>query len=252
MRSLALFILILMFVPGCSLIPKPVEFFQSKVKAVPEKSNSSAEYERQAANYIQNKLQDAVIESFKGSVTNKDLLTPLLQANTVAPGLATSLGPPAKPWTGNPTNLNWKLLSELSDFNKDLNKYREKTEPLVGKKIEGSGIFSIPYVVWVAMVGGLVLILYIVIRAVIQALAISSGTSVPVQIGLKTATGVGNKLVKAGFSQVIHGVESFKDYIKTTEQATFSKEEVLDLVREHQERKQSPEVQNVIKELTRK
>ncbi|MDP3732984.1 MAG: hypothetical protein Q8Q91_00435 [Candidatus Daviesbacteria bacterium] len=242
-------ILFLCLGSGCSLIPKSVEFFQKKVHAVPDKSFKNKETEKQAALYVNDKVNQARDEAIKLGVTNS-VITPLTDAKIVIEPLVGSLGPPASRWLGNSTNLAAKLIKNESGLDKKVDDYKEDTKKLEGKKVEGSGLFQIPYFVWLGVVFVFLFVVYVVGRSAIQALMISSGAGIPVSMGLKTITGIAGKTAKTAFSQIVHGVELTKDYIKGSDKDTFTKEEILKIIRDEQQKAQNADVQKIVKELT--
>lgn len=245
---LALLIAILFF-SGCQLVPKTVEFFQDKVKPVPIKTEKAKEFERQAAKYLEEKINTAHEEAVRADVTNS-VVEPLTDAKIVASPLSESLGPPITPWSSTSTNLALQIEKTLAKFNTQLEKYREIVKPNEGKAIEGTGLLQIPYFVWLTVVIGGFFFLYILIKSVLQALMISSGAGIPLSIGLKSISGIASKNIKQGFVQVVQGLERTKEFIKQSSQSTFTKEEVLELIRNEQMKSQNVEIQKIIKELT--
>ena len=252
MKKLLLFIcfITLCLGLGCgTLFPKKVEFFQDKVKPVPVQTEKSKETDRQAAQYVVHKVDQAFTEAVRNDVTNS-VVNPLVDAKEVAGPLSDSLGPPKKPWEGAAVELANQVNLNLSKLNSSIQSYRSEVRENEGKKIEGSGVFQVNYFVWLLIVGGGLLIVYIIIKSVIQALMISSGAGIPLSIGLKSVTGLASKNVRAGFQQIMHGIEKTKDHLKNSNKTTFTKEEVLELIRDEQMKSQSPEIQKIVKELT--
>lgn len=248
-RLLIVFICILISGTGCKLIPKTVEFFQDKVKPVPTQTEKAKETERQAVQYVNVKVNEALLESVKNGVTNT-IVDPLIDAKIVIEPLSGSLGPPSGAWKGSGSTLAEELNKNTALLNKKLDRYREDIKENEGKKIEGTGLLQIPYLIWLLIVGVGLLALYIVIRSVIQALTIASGVGVPMSVGLKSVSGIAGKTVKTGFIQVIKGIEKTKDHFKKSNQTTFTRDEILEIIKNEQIKSQNTDVQNLIRELT--
>lgn len=233
---------------GCGLIPKKVEFFQSKVKPVPAKTTATAEKERQAADFLNRTVSTAYTEAVRDNYTNSSVMNPLLAAKVVAPALSYSLGPPEKPLEDVSVlaaeRLALSVNKELAKLNDKIEDYRRDVKPLEGKKIEGTGLIQVPYFVYL---GGL-LVVGMIIWFILKIVAMSNPA---VAIGMKTAQ-IGGSLLSKGFGELIEGGEKFKEKIKTAAKEQFSKEEVIELFRTSHGVKQSREIQDLVDTLTKK
>lgn len=194
----------LLLLPGCGiLLPKQVELFQRKVKAVPELSEDAKETQRQAAERIAKEAQKA-LEGALRDHAGTNVLLPLKGTYSIADALSASLGPPDSHYSGSVGNLVDNLQFDLADYNKDLRDYADDVEKDVGKKIEGTGLVRIGYF---TMIGGLFLIGFILWTATKV-----YGVFNPVVGGVTSVIGrVSSSLVNKGFTQVVHGGEMFKD-----------------------------------------
>lgn len=228
---------------GCGIIPKSVELFQKKVKPVPVKTEKAAELERQAIDFIDQKVEKAYIAGIKENVST-NVIQPLRDAHIVAPSLLTSLGPPATPWKSTSTNLALSLDKSTAALNSKLEDYRDKNEKLEGKKIEGTGIVQMPWLVYIAI---LVILFYIIKFA----LSIYGSINPVVGLGFRVAK-VPVDLLKRGFSEIIEAGETFKDSIEDKIEDPVVKNEVIDLFRQAHLAKQSRDTQDVIQTITRK
>ncbi len=250
-KRVAIYILIFGFLfagVSCGIIPKSVEFFQDKVKPVPRKSEAHIEKERQAAQFVKNRVDEAFIESVKENAST-NVTEPLFEAKTVIEPLSLSLGPPKSRWDDSADLLAIRLERQINRLSLKLEEYREEVAKNEGKKIEGSGLFSIPYFVYVGIVGGIILFVWIIVRAFISYASIMNP---PLGVGLKVAQ-ISGKAVKQGFHQLLIGGEQFKNRIKKVfGDNTDTTNQILELFRDEQMRAQSPEIQETIKELTRK
>lgn len=236
---------LLLLLAGCgTLFPKPVELFQKKVQPVPVKTSVTVEKERQAASYVAGKVEQAYVATLRDNLTNEALISPLVAARTVAPALSLSLGPPEKPW---PEDRSAQLLADtltrgLAQLNGKLDAYTERIDKLEGKKIEGTGLVQVPYLVYIFGLGVLVAVLWFILKLV----ALSNPA---VALGMNVAK-LGGKLAGRAFQEVVDGGEKFKEALVNGAQKTFTKAEVAELFRSSQERRQSPEVQRLVASLT--
>ncbi len=220
-----------------------MEFFQKKVQPIPDKSAQTAELERQTASLLQDKVEEAYDEAVRNVVTNS-VVRPLWEAKVLVEPLVISLGPPLKPWTGISADLADKLNHSVADFNKTLEKARENNKKVEGKAIEGTGFFSLGYVSYVGIfIGGILLIWF--------GVKVYGVFNPAVAVGQRIVKGIGSKVAAAGFGQVVNGIESLKTHLKTSDQAAYSVDDILELIREHQERKQDTKIQEVVKDITK-
>ena len=233
---------------GCSLIPKNVEFFQKKVRAVPELPAKAHETQRQAAQYIVEKTEEAHTAAAQEDASPAVTL-PLRDAHDVAEGLSVSLGPPANPWKQEAEVLAWKLRNQKADYERELEKYRARVEPLEGKKIEGTGKINLGYFTYVGLLIGLALFVVLAVKVVGMIYPpVGAGLT-----GLKFAGRIGTKVLSRGFGEVIEAGESFKNKLKARAESTpnITVEEVLELFRQEHRGAQSRDVQDLIQTLTK-
>lgn len=249
-KFLLTFLLVLTF-SGCSLIPKNVEFFQDKVKAVPTYSKADREVQKETAELAARKAQQtyeaALVEESSPSV-----LVPAEDTAALNRSLTSSLGPPVTPWQKEAKVLASKLDRVEAKLDKRLDKFTDKQEENVGKKIEGSGLFSVPWIVWVlivfAFVAGLLFVGYIFL----QVLKVSSPAGPVIGLGMNAAQ-VGVEHVVKGFTQVLKGNEGFKKEVKSLFNAgDKTADTILEIFKRHQLVNQDTDVQTTIRELTKK
>jgi hypothetical protein len=127
-----------------------------------------------------------------------------------------------------------------------LAKFAKENDKNEGKKIEGTGWLSVPYFVWT---GGALLLIFFGFIVLKVALSFVSMANPGVAVGMRVAK-VGGRAVSRAFSEVLEGGEAFKRRVQ--EKLPDVSEQVLELFREMQERRQSTETQKMIKELTEK
>jgi hypothetical protein len=232
-------------VTGCGLMPKAVEFGQRKVRAVPEKTEKAVEAERQAAQFIARATSEARDEALRSHYTN--VIPPLTEARDAAGGLSYSLGAPLRPWTDSGAELARRLGYLEARLDRDLDRYREKVAPDVGKKIEGTGIVQIPYFLWLAIVAGALFLIWTGVK-VVGAVYPPVGLGVA---GVSAAGRIGARTASRALAQIVRGGEAFKEALRRSDIDDKAKSAVFDLLRRHQMVSQDEPVQRLVQEMTR-
>lgn len=236
-------VLFLNLLTGCHLLPGNAEYFQKKVKAVPVLSAQPAlvEAQKQAAAFVDTKIDEAKVAAAATSA-DVSVQVPLAEAATVSGPLSTSLGPPAAPWTAPATKLAVKVDHETAALDKKVVKYAEKTAPLVGKEIEGTGFFQIGFFTQWALVLGVVALGWVGFKIF--------GTIYPAAGFAGNIVGrVSSKVLNAGFHQVVEGGEKFKKLAEAANKA-LSYDEIKALYAQAQMVSQDRNVQSLVKNLT--
>lgn len=241
-RSLVPLCLILAFSFGCGLIPKDIELFQRKVKAVPTASPKHQEIEKQAAAFTSQKIEEA---RFAAAKTDADVSVqgPLSEASPVALSLSYSLGMPSVPWTDLGTNLSLKLNKASAGLDHDIDKYAQKVQKDEGKKIEGSGLIKIGYFSYVAILFGLAFLVW-------TGLKIYGMVNPIVGAGTNIVGRVGSKVLSKGMAQVVSGGEKFKELLADN----FGEDQVKqikELFNQAHERSHDNDVKDLIRSLTK-
>jgi hypothetical protein len=233
-------------ITGCGIMPKKVEFGQDKVERVPDKSTKRKELERQAVAIIEEKVKEAQLAAvLEHASTN--IVEPLHEAGRVSEALGDSMGPPIKPFTGEPEKLAINLEKAVAKDNVKLDKYREDVRKNEGKKIEGTGWFQMNYFLYMGLVIGSLCFLVIVIR-IAWSIFINSYPGVGVGMNILKLPG---KAAAKGLSEVLEGGEYYKNLVKAENDLEERvKEKVLALFRRAQIEKQSRDTQSVIKRIT--
>ena len=236
---------------GCSLIPKAVEFGQKKVKPIPGKTASTVEAEKKAAEFVSEKVVEAREAALvTGASTN--VLVPLKEAADASQGLLFSLGAPADRWQRSGEELATLLGRQANERDRAIDKLRQSLVPLAGKKIEGSGWFQIPWIVYVL---GVVLGVIVVYKLVKIGIGIAGTFYPPIgagESGLRAVGRVAAPIITKGFHQFVAGAESYKDAILKNGWEDKVKQEALALFRTHMMSKQDQDVQTVVKGMTLK
>jgi len=238
-------ILILIILNGCSLFPKRVEYFQDKVQKVPQVSEDHKEVQKEAADYVSRKTKETVIAAIKED-SSTNVLKPAVEAEVVASSLSGSLGKPYDPWKKDAEELKAKLDRLDAKLDARLEDFREDNDKNAGKKIEGSGAFSMGYFTQFIVLAFVLGLLWVAIKVVgLFNPAVSVGSQV-LSGGFRGVT----KIVRKGFSEVVAAGEEYKRKIEEEFEDPETKEKILSLFVQSHKEKQSAEVQEVIKKLT--
>jgi len=237
---------------GCGLIPKKVEFFQDKVHLVPELKQADKEIQRQTAQRAEEKAR----ETYGAAIhTDADPTVVMPAAETVilTDAVSESVGPPVKP--ASPDKATQDLVNELrtslAKLNQRMDEFKKDNNENVGKKIEGTGFFQVPYFVYLGgflVLGFIGFIILSVLWTFVKMMGISNP---PVQLGVSAAQLSANFL-KRSLSEVIKGGEQFKDNLVGAVEDPELQAKIKELFRIEQERAQSNDTQGLIKSLTKK
>lgn len=243
MKKLIALTILVFSLSGCgTLVPKTVEFFQRKVKAVPELPEAAKETQRQAADYVATKTEETKVEAIAtGAATN--VVVSATEASLVADALSQSLGPPEDPWKKEAQRLALKLKEQQAIYNHKLEKFSDKVDKDVGKKIEGTGFFRIPYFVYIF---GIVLIIFLAWTA----LKIYGSINPVVGIGTNIFGRIGSAARTRAMTELAEGGEAFKQYLSDSGIADSVKSHVLDLFSRAHKENQSRDTQKIIGTLT--
>lgn len=235
---------------GCStLLPKKVEFFQDKVEAFPEAKSKEKEVQKQTAARAAQASLDTLISAV-GEKSSTNVIAPAKDAAALSGAVARSLGPPETQSTEAADALAAKLDKVIARLDARIDSFKQDVNENVGKKIEGTGLFSIPYFVWIGLVFVLVFIGLIILAVLWTAFKIYASTNPPLQIGV-SAIQAGAGFLKKALAEVTKGGENFKTELEKQISDPALVNKVLELFRVEHERAQSTDVQSVVKALTR-
>lgn len=226
---------------GCSIIPKDVEYFQRKVKPVPTYNTKDEETTRQAAKLAAIKADETSRAALKTNASEQVTL-PAREAKDLTQAVSERLGKPVEPWAGDVDALIRRMDAQEARLDKKLAEYKASIAPDVGKKIEGTGFFQMGYFTNIAFMAGGVFILWILIKAV-------AFFSPPVAVGLKATAATAHFMGRA-VGELIDGGQAFKDALKRRfSDDPAKRDELLELFNAHQERRQSADVQELIRQM---
>lgn len=246
MRALIASLLIL-GLAGCgTLIPKKVELFQDKVKQYPEYSEYARQLEKQLAQRLQQKTAQTV-EAALETQASTNVVVPAREAERLAIANAVVVGPPEKPATIPSEALAVKVESTAGKLDSKIDDFKKGNNENEGKKIEGTGIFQVPYFAWVGGIMALVALLYFAGKI---ALNVAAMVNPGAAVGLGVVNGLG-AIAGKGFAQVIKGGENFKKWVTAEIKDADIQKKVLDAFRVEQERAQDSDVKNAVVSVTR-
>lgn len=246
------FLTVALLLTGCGLIPKPVEFGQDKVEKMPVAKASEREIQRQTVDRLAEATEDTLRAAIEER-TSANVLVPASDSAVLARAVKTSIGPPLKPASENLTNeeLARRLETAVAKLTTRVEEFRSNNDQNAGKKIEGTGFLQIPYFVWLLIVAAAGFVGLLVLSVLWTVLKMYSASNPPVALGLK-AVQMGGKATASLVSQLVKGGEQFKEMLDKTIQDPTLKEKVLETFRTAQMTAQSPDNQEIVKELTRK
>jgi hypothetical protein len=245
MKTLLSLCLTVSLLSGCALWPAKVGYFQKKVKPVPELPAKAVNHQRQAGQYVAEKT--AIVE--KAAIAEKSspaVLVPAAEAAGAAAALTESLGPPASPFVGPSTNLIQTLHKDQATLNTKLDQYRDIVEPLLGKKIAGTGIQIGFFTNWFLWIGGGLLLAFLV-WAGVKAYGMMNPA---VSLGSNLVSGVAGKALSASVSEIVGGGERFLTYIENSPLTTDVKKWISELFKGSQQQTQSPTTSTLVDKLT--
>jgi hypothetical protein len=243
-------ILLALLLTGCgTLIPKRVELFQDKVKEMPVARASEREVQRQAAQRAAQASASVLLAVVTdGAGTN--IVQPAGDAAKLSDSVSRSLGPPLKPSSEAAPDLSRRLDTTIAKLNDRMDSFRDKNDENAGKKIESTGMFQIPYFLWIGLVGVFLFIGLIVMGVLWSFLKMYALSNPPVALGVN-AISAGGKFATKALSQLVKGGETFKDAVVKEVSDPALQAKVKELFRVHHQTAQDQDVQAVIKELTK-
>lgn len=244
-RLLASFLLVVLC--GCgTLIPKKVELFQDKVKSVPEAKASERELQRQAAfRARQVSLETAILlRDEKGPVGEK-ASRGAAEAALLTEAVSESLGPPLKPSKEPSLEIAARLYRAIARLNERMDEFKRGNDENVGKKIEGTGLIQVPYVLWA---GGFVVALFLGYVLLKIAVGVVSAMNPGVSLGMN-AVQFGARGLSKAFSQVVKGGQEFKKALDTKIEDPALRQQIVDLFVDAQKQAQDEDAKMAIKHL---
>lgn len=186
---------------GCTLIPKNVEYFQKKVQPVPVHGQAANETLKQAAALAADRARVTVDAALAAQVP-PEVMDPAMDTRELTEAVSDRIGPPRDPWAGDIRKLTSRMDKQEAALDLKLAAYQEKIRDLVGQKVEGSGSIQMGYFTHLILVGALVMMGWIVLKAVAAANA-------PVQVGVN-AVKMGSRAAQKALVEIVEGGQAFK------------------------------------------
>jgi hypothetical protein len=242
-----------MLLGGC-FAPRPLEFGQDKVREFPVAKASERETQRQAAQRASRKADETLLAALQEG-SSSAVMIPAKETGLLTEAISVSLGPPLNPAapTVSSEDLARRLETATAKFNSRVEDFKEDNNENAGKKIEGTGLFQIGYMSYLAIMAVVLFVGVILFKVGSMALKAYSLSNPAVAVGLN-AVQAGGALASKALGQVLTAGESFKADLKTkvpglTDELAAA---VLAHFRTTHERKQDQDVQSVIRQLTQK
>ena len=242
MRKTIFTLFVALSLTGCStLIPKRVELFQDKVRPFPEPAAYSQQLEKQLVQRLRQKTAQTVRAALVENSSNS-VIVPAREAERLATSEAAKVGPPEKPSQLDSFDLATRLETAVAKLDTKVEDFKKGNDENAGKKIEGTGLVSIPYFAWI---GGIALVVVIALFVGKLLLSAAAAANPGAAIGLNVVGAVGNIATK-GFSQLIKGGEEFKDWVVKEIGDQGLQTKILDAFRVKQQAAQDQDVQNAV------
>ena len=243
MRGNLVIVCLCILLSGCTLIPKPVEYFQDKVRPVPERSEASEESLRQAARLAASRAADTERAALTTEAAPR-VLAPARDTAILTGTESTRLGPPSEPWRGEIEALVARMDAQEARYQLDLSTYRAQVQEDVGKPIEGTGAIQIGYFAHLLILASIFAFAWIIVRMI----AIFNA---PVAVGLKTVEG-GSRFLGRALAEVVDAGQDFKTRLrKRLSDHPDLAESILDDFRNAHRTSQSRDVQRAVVGLKR-
>ena len=161
------FVLLLLCIlqSGCSLIPKPVEYFQDRVQPVPGRSEASEESLRQAARLAASRAAETERAALSSEAA-PEVLTPARDTAVLTETVSDRLGPPSAPWRGEIEALIAHLDAQEARYQRELSTYRAQVQENVGKPIEGTGAIQVGYFTHLLILAAIFAVAWLIVRII--------------------------------------------------------------------------------------
>jgi hypothetical protein len=240
----AITLFLVIFLSGCGIIPKSVEFGQKKVREFPSHTGAQREAEKQAVALAADKARQAEkLAQIEGSSAEE----PAAEAAELSEAVGRSLGPPLNPWVKEPEALKTRLDTLTAKYDRLLDRFADRNDEMAGKKVEGTGFFQVPYFLWLGIVIVGLFSLWIILKTVAN---VAATANPGVAVGLNVAK-AGGRVISKGFSQLLSGGEKFKEWVKSeVKDNPELQEKILNQFRTSHEKAQDKDIQALVKKLT--
>lgn len=234
---------------GClgTFVPKKVEFFQDKVKEFPEQSAKLRELERQTIYQAHEKSTETVVAALKENATT-NVITPARDTMKLTQAALVAAGPPQTiPDPANVVGLANSVQQGVGKYDLKVEKFAKGNDENIGKKIEGTGLVQVPYLLWT---GGAVVVVIVLFALAKMALSAYSLVNPAASIGVG-GLNVAQSVVTKGFTQIVKGGEEFKDWVTKQVNDQGLQDKILEAFKATHQQAQDQDVQNAVKIITK-
>jgi hypothetical protein len=156
-------------------------------------------------------------------------------------------GPPEKIPVITSDELADKVTTAVGAYNQKVDKFAKQDDKNAGKKIEGTGLIQVPYVLWADGAVVLVVVIYFVGKTVLTGAAVANPGAA---VGLNVVNAA-QSVLAAGFSQVVKGGEDFKAWVTKEVSDSGLQAKILDAFQSSHMKAQDQQVQNVVAAMTK-
>jgi hypothetical protein len=235
----------LVFLTGCgTLIPKRVELFQDKVKKFPVATQAAKETQRQAAQRAKEKASETLVAAV-AEKASPAVITPATETVVLTDAVADVVGPPAKRPTMDTVALADAVRKTLAVQVKKVDSFVEDSNENAGKKIEGTGLVQVPYLVWL---GGVLIFLVVGWQVLKLVLTAASAANPGAMVGVGAMNVAGSTAAK-GFSQLVTGGQKFLGKLESVIEDPALRQKVMDAFTTAHVKAQDKDVQAVVDHL---
>lgn len=247
MKRIALLTLLVasVFLAGCgTLLPKKVELFQDKVKKYPEITQAQKELEREAAQRAKEKAAETLNAALAENAS-PFVVAPAKETAVLTDVVSTAVGAPASRPSIDTVALADQVRKALSKQTRRVDNFVEDSNENVGKKIEGTGLVQVPYLVWL---GGFLVVVFVGWHLAKLALTAASAGNPGALLGVG-AMNVAGSTVSRGFTQLVQGGEKFVNWVETKVEDPVLKQKILDAFTTAHKKAQDADVKSVVNSL---
>ena len=248
MRKLILslsLMLSLLSLSGCSLIPKRVELFQSKVQRFPELTNSQKELQKEVAQRAKEKAAETLLAATAEN-TSTNVISPAHEAAVLTDAVAESVGAPAKRPSESSQALADELRKSVAKLDRKIDAFQKENDKVAGKKIEDTGLIKVPYFMWA---GGILVVIFVFWHLAKTALTVASAGNPGALVGVG-AMNVAGSVVSRGFQQLVHGGEGFLTWVKNEIPDSALQQKIMDAFITRHKVAQDSDIKQLVKHLT--
>ena len=186
------------------------------------------------------------VEAAIAEKASTNVVTPAKEVKQLARVEAAIVGPPKKPATESTEDLAAKMTREFAILNSEIAEFKVANNENTGKKIEGTGLIRVPYFYWIGGIVAVLVVVYFVGKLALRAAAMANPGAA---IGLNVVNAASSVVAK-GFSQLVKGGETFKDWVKKEVQDAGLQEKILKQFQSTHMQAQDKDVQDTVRALT--